>query len=265
MVDNVLAIGIRDLKIKSRSLWYPVLITLSLIVYSIIITNHWQHVLRQGAVSGNITDQSFRILFVVLLVGVMIDSSTSISSEKETGVINWMVLQPVKHSDLIIGKFLAIFSAFLISAILCITVALIISLISGLYIFFSVLQQFISLLFSGFYFIGVGLLISSFTKNLKSSVGLVLIFVFTFIVFSALSLWLQLRPIPNSFDSYYVIALLITTAYRYVSFLLPISLIIGDVPFLSGHYIVICCLSMLQGGIGILLAGRILKNARSKQ
>ena len=262
MLKNILAITLHDLRLKSRSLWYPIVISLALVIFTVMISNNWQHVLNQGVVTGDLLITPFRFALGILLLSSAFEAAIAIPSEKESGTLDWLLLQPVSRFSIIIGKFIAMFIALILSTGIFLCLACISCVIAGITEFHTIPGLLVSVLFSSFYIISLGLLLGNIAHTVKSSVGLTLVLLLLIVGFSLLRLWLALRPIASTYDPYYSIAVLVTQLYNFTSWFIPVSLFENIEIFSNFQNILVGLVSVIEGFLLMLFASSRLISLR---
>ena len=255
----IMALSFRDLLIRSRSLWYPASISLALIALVFIHNNYWQHIYSQGVVTGNLLSTPLRISITIMLFSIALDAAIAIPSEFEARTLAWLRVQPISDNSFIIGKFTGLFFVFLLS--LCILIVLIscILLISGITFNSQPTGFFVYTLSAGIYMIGIGLWLGSIFRTVKSSIGVALLVLSLMVAFSTLSLWLQLRSIPSSYDPFYFLARLAIIINAVLEWLSPIRLFSQQSIGLTLKDLVYSLALAIQGFLGLLLASRNLR------
>jgi ABC-type transport system involved in multi-copper enzyme maturation permease subunit len=254
-----LALSFRDLLVRSRSLWYPVSICLALIALVFIHNNYWQHVYSQGVVTGNLLSTPLRLSITILLISIALDAAIAIPSEFEARTLAWLRVQPMSDNSFILGKFIGLIFVFVLSlGILTVLIGCIL-LISGTTLSFRSTGFFVYTLAAGVYMVGMGLWLGSALRTVKSSIGVALLVLSLLLAFSALSLWLQLRAIPSTYDPFYFLAKLAMIINAILEWLSPIRIFSQQSIGLTLKDLVYSLALTFQGCLGLLLAGRNLR------
>jgi ABC-2 type transport system permease protein len=148
----------------------------------------------EGVVSGNANAFSFiapGIMAMTVMMSVMTGLPVAISQEKEIGTMDGMMVAPINRLSIILGKTLAQTARGLIQGV----IILLLSVgIFGVVIQGSILLVFGLLLLGVFSFVGLGIVITSFTKDQETAQMLMMTLMFPMMFLSGVFFPIQQMP-----------------------------------------------------------------------
>ena len=152
------------------------------------------NVQTQGVVSGNPSYFDFiapGIMAMTVMMSVMTGLPVAISQEKEIGTMDGMMVAPVNRLSILLGKTIAQTGRGLIQG--CIILALAIG-IFGVAIQGSILLVFALLLLGVFSFVGLGIVVTSFTKDQETAQMLMMTLMFPMMFLGGVFFPIQQMP-----------------------------------------------------------------------
>jgi ABC-2 type transport system permease protein len=148
----------------------------------------------QGVVSGNPSYFDFiapGIMAMTVMMSVMTGLPVAISQEKEIGTMDGMMVAPVNRLSILLGKTLAQTARGLIQGVIILGLAI---GIFGVAIQGSILLVFALLLLGVFSFVGLGIVITSFTKDQETAQMLMMTLMFPMMFLSGVFFPIQQMP-----------------------------------------------------------------------
>jgi ABC-2 type transport system permease protein len=152
------------------------------------------NVQTEGVVSGNASYFDFiapGIMAMTVMMSVMTGLPVAISQEKEIGTMDGMMVAPVNRLSILLGKTLAQTARGLIQG--CIILLLAVG-IFGVSIQGNILLVFALLLLGVFSFVGLGIVITSFTKDQETAQMLMMTLMFPMMFLSGVFFPIQQMP-----------------------------------------------------------------------
>jgi len=152
------------------------------------------NVQTQGIVSGNPTYFDFiapGIMAMTVMMSVMTGLPVAISQEKEVGTMDGMMVAPINRLSIILGKTLGQTARGLIQGIIILILAV---GLFGVAIQGSILLVFALLLLGVFSFVGLGIVITSFTKDQETAQMLMMTLMFPMMFLSGVFFPIQQMP-----------------------------------------------------------------------
>lgn len=152
------------------------------------------NVQTQGVVAGNPSYFDFiapGIMAMTVMMSVMTGLPVAISQEKEIGTMDGMMVAPVNRLSILLGKTLAQTGRGLIQGIIILALAI---GIFGVAIQGSILLVFALLLLGVFSFVGLGIVITSFTKDQETAQMLMMTLMFPMMFLSGVFFPIQQMP-----------------------------------------------------------------------
>ena len=151
-------------------------------------------VTTQGVVSGNPSYFDFiapGIMAMTVMMSVMTGLPVAISQEKEMGTMDGMMVAPVNRLSILLGKTMAQTGRGLIQGVIILALAI---GIFGVAIQGSILLVFALLLLGVFSFVGLGIVITSFTKDQETAQMLMMTLMFPMMFLSGIFFPIQQMP-----------------------------------------------------------------------
>jgi ABC-2 type transport system permease protein len=148
----------------------------------------------QGVVSGNPSYFDFiapGIMAMTVMMSVMTGLPVAISQEKEIGTMDGMMVAPINRLSIILGKTLGQTARGLIQGVIILVLAI---GIFGVAIQGSILLVFALLLLGVFSFVGLGIVITSFTKDQETAQMLMMTLMFPMMFLSGVFFPIQQMP-----------------------------------------------------------------------
>ena len=148
----------------------------------------------QGVVSGNPSYFDFiapGIMAMTVMMSVMTGLPVAISQEKEIGTMDGMMVAPINRLSILLGKTMAQTARGLIQGLIILALAI---GIFGVVIQGSILLVFALLLLSVFSFVGLGIVITSFTKDQETAQMLMMTLMFPMMFLSGVFFPIQQMP-----------------------------------------------------------------------
>ncbi|MGD6852574.1 MAG: ABC transporter permease [Candidatus Bathyarchaeia archaeon] len=148
----------------------------------------------QGVVSGNPSYFDFiapGIMAMTVMMSVMTGLPVAISQEKEIGTMDGMMVAPVNRLSILLGKTVAQTARGLIQGVIILALAI---GIFGVVVQGSLLLVFALLLLGVFSFVGLGIVITSFTKDQETAQMLMMTLMFPMMFLSGVFFPIQQMP-----------------------------------------------------------------------
>jgi ABC-2 type transport system permease protein len=148
----------------------------------------------QGVVSGHPSYFDFiapGIMAMTVMMSVMTGLPVAISQEKEIGTMDGMMVAPVNRLSILLGKTMAQTGRGLIQGVIILALAI---GIFGVAIQGSILLVFALLLLGVFSFVGLGIVITSFTKDQETAQMLMMTLMFPMMFLSGVFFPIQQMP-----------------------------------------------------------------------
>lgn len=152
------------------------------------------NVQTQGVVSGNPSYFDFiapGIMAMTVMMSVMTGLPVAISQEKEVGTMDGMMVAPINRLSIILGKTLGQTARGLIQGVIILLLAV---GLFGVAIQGSILLVFALLLLGVFSFVGLGIVITSFTKDQETAQMLMMTLMFPMMFLSGVFFPIQQMP-----------------------------------------------------------------------
>lgn len=152
------------------------------------------NVQTQGVVSGNPSYFDFiapGIMAMTVMMSVMTGLPVAISQEKEVGTMDGMMVAPINRLSIILGKTLGQTARGLIQGVIILVLAV---GLFGVTIQGSILLVFALLLLGVFAFVGLGIVITSFTKDQETAQMLMMTLMFPMMFLSGVFFPIQQMP-----------------------------------------------------------------------
>jgi len=152
------------------------------------------NVQTQGVVSGNPSYFDFiapGIMAMTVMMSVMTGLPVAISQEKEIGTMDGMMVAPLNRLSILLGKTMAQTARGLIQGVIILALAI---GIFGVAIQGSILLVFALLLLGVFSFVGLGIVITSFTKDQETAQMLMMTLMFPMMFLSGVFFPIQQMP-----------------------------------------------------------------------
>ena len=148
----------------------------------------------QGVVSGNPSYFDFiapGIMAMTVMMSVMTGLPVAISQEKEIGTMDGMMVAPINRLSILLGKTMAQTARGLIQGLIILALAI---GLFGVVIQGSILLVFALLLLGVFSFVGLGIVITSFTKDQETAQMLMMTLMFPMMFLSGVFFPIQQMP-----------------------------------------------------------------------
>jgi ABC-2 type transport system permease protein len=152
------------------------------------------NVQTQGVVSGNPSYFDFiapGIMAMTVMMSVMTGLPVAISQEKEIGTMDGMMVAPINRLSILLGKTMAQTARGLIQGVIILALAI---GLFGVVIQGSILLVFALLLLGVFSFVGLGIVITSFTKDQETAQMLMMTLMFPMMFLSGVFFPIQQMP-----------------------------------------------------------------------
>jgi ABC-2 type transport system permease protein len=152
------------------------------------------NVASQGVVPGNPSYFDFiapGIMAMTVMMSVMTGLPVAISQEKEVGTMDGMMVAPINRLSIILGKTLGQTARGLIQGVIILVLAV---GLFGVTIHGSILLVFALLLLGVFSFVGLGIVITSFTKDQETAQMLMMTIMFPMMFLSGIFFPIQQMP-----------------------------------------------------------------------
>jgi len=131
------------------------------------------------------------ILAMVVMMGLMTGLPHAISYEKDMGTLDGMLVAPINRLSIILGKTLAQTTRGMIQGVLLLILAV---LLFNVHIYGSILLVLLILFLVVFSFVGLGIMITSFTNNEQTSSMIMMTFMFPMMFFSGVFFPIEQMP-----------------------------------------------------------------------
>ena len=155
---------------------------------------HPYNVQTEGAIEGTFTYFDFvapGIIAMTVMMSVMTGLPQAISEERESGTLDGMMVAPISRLSVILGKTLAQIGRGLLQGIIIIVIAV---ALFGVTIHGSILLVFALLLLCVFSFVGLGIVLTSFTKDQETAVMLMTTIMFPMMFLSGVFFPVEQMP-----------------------------------------------------------------------
>jgi ABC-2 type transport system permease protein len=152
------------------------------------------NVQTQGVVAGNPSYFDFiapGIMAMTVMMSVMTGLPVAISQEKEIGTMDGMMVAPINRLSILLGKTMAQTARGLIQGVIILALAI---GIFGVAVQGSILLVFALLLLGVFSFVGLGIVITSFTKDQETAQMLMMTLMFPMMFLSGVFFPIQQMP-----------------------------------------------------------------------
>ena len=152
------------------------------------------NVQTEGAIEGTFTYFDFvapGIIAMTVMMSVMTGLPAAISEERESGTLDGMMVAPISRLSVILGKTLAQIARGLLQGLIIIVIAV---ALFGVTIHGSILLVFALLLLCVFSFVGLGIVLTSFTKDQETAVMLMTTIMFPMMFLSGVFFPIEQMP-----------------------------------------------------------------------
>ncbi len=152
------------------------------------------NVQTEGAIEGTFTYFDFvapGIIAMTVMMSVMTGLPAAISEERESGTLDGMMVAPISRLSVILGKTLAQIGRGLLQGLIIIVIAV---ALFGVTIHGSILLVFALLLLCVFSFVGLGIVLTSFTKDQETAVMLMTTIMFPMMFLSGVFFPVEQMP-----------------------------------------------------------------------
>ena len=152
------------------------------------------NVQTEGAIEGTFTYFDFvapGIIAMTVMMSVMTGLPQAISEERESGTLDGMMVAPISRLSVILGKTLAQIGRGLLQGLIIIVIAV---ALFGVTIHGSILLVFALLLLCVFSFVGLGIVLTSFTKDQETAVMLMTTIMFPMMFLSGVFFPIEQMP-----------------------------------------------------------------------
>jgi len=152
------------------------------------------NVQTEGAIEGTFTYFDFvapGIIAMTVMMSVMTGLPAAISEERESGTLDGMMVAPISRLSVILGKTLAQIGRGLLQGLIVIVIAV---ALFGVTIHGSILLVFALLLLCVFSFVGLGIVLTSFTKDQETAVMLMTTIMFPMMFLSGVFFPVEQMP-----------------------------------------------------------------------
>ena len=152
------------------------------------------NVQTEGAIEGTFTYFDFvapGIIAMTVMMSVMTGLPAAISEERESGTLDGMMVAPISRLSVILGKTLAQIGRGLLQGLIIIVIAV---ALFGVTIHGSILLVFALLLLCVFSFVGLGIVLTSFTKDQETAVMLMTTIMFPMMFLSGVFFPIEQMP-----------------------------------------------------------------------
>jgi ABC-2 type transport system permease protein len=182
------------------------------------------------------------IMAMVVMMSLMTGLPHAISYEKDIGTLDGMLVAPINRLSIIIGKVLAQTTRGMIQGFIILILAII---IFGVTIYGSILLVILLLFLGVFSFVGLGILITSFTENEETASMLMMTFMFPMMFLSGVFFPIQQMPWFMQKIAYVLPLTYATTALRKVIILgAGISAISTEILVMVGFGVVLLAVAV---------------------
>jgi ABC-2 type transport system permease protein len=210
------------------------------------------NVQTQGVVSGNPSYFDFiapGIMAMTVMMSVMTGLPVAISQEKEIGTMDGMMVAPVNRLSILLGKTLAQTGRGLIQGVIILGLAI---GIFGVAIQGSIALVFALLLLGVFSFVGLGIVITSFTKDQETAQMLMMTLMFPMMFLSGVFFPIQQMP-------WYMQDISKALPLTYASDALRKVMVLGaDIPQISTDLIVLIVFGVVMIAIALPVFRRMM-------
>jgi ABC-2 type transport system permease protein len=210
------------------------------------------NVQTQGVVPGNPSYFDFiapGIMAMTVMMSVMTGLPVAISQEKEIGTMDGMMVAPVNRLSILLGKTLAQTARGLIQGLIILALAI---GIFGVTIQGSLLLVFALLLLGVFSFVGLGIVITSFTKDQETAQMLMMTVMFPMMFLSGVFFPIQQMPAFMQTISSFLPLTYASNALRKV-------MVLGaDVPQISTELIILVAFGIVMIAIALPVFRRMM-------
>ena len=197
-MENLLLIAFLDVKESIRARWF--------LVYSLVFGGLIALFFIAGVTESQVMGFSglsrlllmyIQVTIVILPIFILITTVRSISGDRDNHILEYMLSFPISLSHYYWGKILGRFATVFLPVLFAMVLALIIGLLKGANVPWSIFLLYSGLLFAlSSSFLGIAFLISSVVKSSEIALGLsffVWIFLLAFIDIALISLMMQNR------------------------------------------------------------------------
>ncbi len=206
----------------------------------------------QGVVSGTTNYFDFvapGIMAMTVMMSVMTGLPVAISQEKEIGTMDGMMVAPINRLSIILGKTLGQTARGLIQGVIILVLAV---GLFGVTIHGSILLVFALLLLGVFSFVGLGIVITSFTKDQETAQMLMMTLMFPMMFLSGVFFPIQTMP-------WYMQDISKFLPLTYASQALRKVMVLGaEVPAISTELIVLIAFGVVMTAIAVPVFRRMM-------
>ena len=210
------------------------------------------NVQTQGVVSGNPSYFDFiapGIMAMTVMMSVMTGLPVAISQEKEIGTMDGMMVAPINRLSILLGKTLAQTARGLIQGVIILALAI---GIFGVAIQGSILLVFALLLLGVFSFVGLGIVITSFTKDQETAQMLMMTLMFPMMFLSGVFFPIQQMP-------WYMQTISKALPLTYASDALRKVMVLGaDIPQIANELIILIVFGIVMIAIALPVFRRMM-------
>ncbi len=210
------------------------------------------NVQTQGVVSGNPSYFDFiapGIMAMTVMMSVMTGLPVAISQEKEIGTMDGMMVAPINRLSILLGKTLAQTARGLIQGVIILALAI---GIFGVAIQGSILLVFALLLLGVFSFVGLGIVITSFTKDQETAQMLMMTLMFPMMFLSGVFFPIQQMP-------WYMQTISKALPLTYASDALRKVMVLGaDIPQIANELIILIVFGVIMIAIALPVFRRMM-------
>jgi ABC-2 type transport system permease protein len=170
----------------------------------------------KGIVAGESSYFQFMapgIMAMVVMMALMTGLPHAISYEKDIGTLDGMLVAPVRRLSIILGKTLAQTTRGMIQGIIILVLAI---LLFGVVVQGNILLVFFILFLTVFSFVGLGILITSFTDKEETASMVMMALMFPMMFLSGVFFPIQQMPVAMQYIAYALPLTYATTALRKV-------------------------------------------------
>jgi len=206
----------------------------------------------QGVVSGNPSYFDFiapGIMAMTVMMSVMTGLPVAISQEKEIGTMDGMMVAPINRLSILLGKTLAQTARGLIQGVIILALAI---GLFGVAIQGSILLVFALLLLGVFSFVGLGIVITSFTKDQETAQMLMMTLMFPMMFLSGVFFPIQQMP-------WYMQTISKALPLTYASDALRKVMVLGaDIPQIANELIILIVFGIVMIAIALPVFRRMM-------
>ncbi len=210
------------------------------------------NVQSQGVVSGNPSYFDFiapGIMAMTVMMSVMTGLPVAISQEKEIGTMDGMMVAPINRLSIILGKTIGQTARGLIQGAIILVLAV---GLFGVTIHGSILLVFALLLLGVFSFVGLGIVITSFTKDQETAQMLMMTIMFPMMFLSGIFFPVQQMP-------WFMQSIAKFLPLTYASDALRKVMVLGaDIPAISTELIVLIVFGIVMTAIAVPVFRRMM-------